>query len=61
MENAQSGARKFMTSEHGLLLEALLAMGVAHYLWGFEIMVTAALAFAIANVVTIKMHLEKHA
>ena len=61
MERAQSSVGKFMTSEHGLMLEALLAMGLAYYFWSFEVMVIAALAFTIANVVKIKMYLEKNA
>jgi hypothetical protein len=60
MEDAESSVKKFMTSEFGLLLEALLALGAARYLGGFEVMVMAGLAFVISNVFAIKLCLEKH-
>jgi hypothetical protein len=60
MEDAESSVKKFMTSEFGLLLEALLVLGAARYLGGFEVMVMAGLAFVISNVFAIKLCLEKH-
>jgi hypothetical protein len=42
--------RKFLMSELGLFLQAIIGLVVLHYVCGFEVAVTIALAFIIAQV-----------
>lgn len=41
--------KKFMVSELGLFLAAILGLVVLHYFWGFEVAVLTALAFIVAQ------------
>ena len=57
MENEPSRIARFLTSDTGLLLEALLALLLGRYLWNFELMLIAALAVLISRIVKIELRL----
>lgn len=59
MEEAQSKIRRFVTSDHGLLLESIAALALGYHIWGKDLMVMGALAFVIATVAKIRILLGK--
>lgn len=58
MATEQNRVTRFLLSDTGLLLEALLALLLVRYLWNFELMLIAALAVLISRVVKIEMRLD---
>lgn len=59
MEETQSKVRRFAMSDHGLLLESIVALTLVYHIWGKDLMVMGALAFIIATVAKIRMLLGK--
>lgn len=59
MEEAQDKLRRFATSDHGLLLESIVALALVYHIWDKDLMLMAALAFIVATVAKIRMLLGK--
>lgn len=58
MEEEKSRFRKFLASEHGLFVEACIALFIGRAWVGFEIAALVGLAFVIAVVVRMKNQMK---